>query len=471
METGTTAWRRMLLPVGFALACVVLAILAWRSFGGSVPLEPQGYRATLQLPHASNVFPGGDVRMAGVTIGEIKEVERTGNHGRVTIELDADHAPLRSGATAILRTKTLLGEGYVELTPGPRSAPEIPDGGALAARRTRPQQRLDDVLQTFEPGTRTDLRNLFGGVAKAFGGRSQAFNDAVGDAAPTAASVREVVDVLAGQSRDLQQLIAGGGDVLSAVGDQQGTLQAAVDNGHRVLDATARRDRELAATVDALPPFLGSLTRASRTIGGATGELNAAVSSLRTVTPKLTPALREIDRAAPQFASLFEELPPTLAAGRRGLPALTRIMKAAARPFDEIHPTLRELIPFLELLGASRTSVVGTFGNVASVLNGTMVDAKGRVIHYGNGLPTIWNEIVGGWVKKLPSSRGNPYPKPDSATDIGTEGQLRSFDCRHQGNPLYLPPLGTGTPPCRVQGPWEFKGKTAYFPRLQPAPP
>jgi hypothetical protein len=52
-----------------------------------------------------------------------------------------------------------------------------------------------------------------------------------------------------------------------------------------------------------------------------------------------------------------------------------------------------------------------------------------------------------------------------------TRGYLQSFQCRHTGNPLLLPPTGTGTPPCDVQGPWTFNGHSSYYPVMTKAAP
>ncbi len=98
-----------------------------------------------------------------------------------------------------------------------------------------------------------------------------------------------------------------------------------------------------------------------------------------------------------------------------------------------------------------------------------MVGAGGRVIHRAGGAVTVWNESIGGWIKRLPTNRANPYLRPDGLASLGRE-PLKSYDCRNTGNPLYVPPTGSGAPPCVTQGPWTYKGSTAFYPRLQRAP-
>jgi len=306
-------------------------------------------------------------------------------------------------------------------------------------------------------------------LAAAFAARGPAVNDALGDAAGAAGGTQAVLATLDEQGVSLQRLIAGSGTILDVLGRRQGTLRAALDAAERVLTTTGERDRELAATMRALPPFLTELRRTAGTLGAAQGDLAGAADGLRSVAPRVGPALREIQAASPGFRRLFTELPPVLAAADAGLPRLRRILRAASPALGAIHPTLREAIPVLELLGKVRDSAITTFAGVGQIHNGFFVGPGNRLTHYANGIITLWNESIGGWTKRLPSNRGNTYPAPGFLEDIA-RGGLRSYDCRHIGNRAYLPPFG-GAPPCITQGPWTYDGTTRAYPHLLPAPP
>jgi phospholipid/cholesterol/gamma-HCH transport system substrate-binding protein len=470
METRTPSLRLLVLPVAFGLVCVVLTLLVFHVFGGRLPLEAKGYRFTMPLPQASNLVTGSDVQIAGVKIGEVTDVERRGNGAQATLEIKPAFVPIRTGARAIARTKTLLGEGYVELAPGPRRAAPIPDGGTMAASQVQPNVQLDEFLQTFGPDTRRRMHELFAGVATAFAGRSEAFNDALGSSAPLAGSVDQILGVVDAQRADLGALVSSSAGILNAIGERQGLLQAAVRAGDDVLDVTARERRGLRATVRALPPFLKQLQATSRTITAASPDLNAGVAALQPVAPKVRPALEQIDAAAPEFTALLRALPKTIAAGKQGLPALSSMIGATRSAFAEFYPTARELIPIVQLMAANPTAPEAPFADVAALTNGIFVGPGGLVQHYAKGLPTVWNETIGGWVKRLPTNILNPYVKPGGQADIAKLGHIKAFDCRNVKNPPYVPSTGTGSPPCDLQGPWEFNGKSAFYPRLELAP-
>ncbi|HYF26985.1 MAG TPA: hypothetical protein VD931_14675, partial [Baekduia sp.] len=271
--------------------------------------------------------------------------------------------------------------------------------------------------------------------------------------------------------RDLEGLVAASADVLGVIGDEDGLVRTAITAGDDVLDLTGRRARGVRATVRALPPFLRQLRATSRTVADASPDLRRAIRALEPVAPEAQPALAAIRRAAPEFRELFRALPGTVAAGRAGLPALTAMLRPTRDALREFHPTSRELIPLMQLIAVNPEGPAASFANVAALVNGVMVGPGGLVQHYAKGLPTVWNETIGGWKTRLPTNILNPYVKPDGLRDIERHGYVKAFDCRNTDNPGYLPSTGNGSPPCVLQGPWTFNGVEAFYPRLQQSPP
>lgn len=469
MRTQSPSHRLLVLPIVFALVCGCLLIATWRIFGGDLPLQPRDYRVQLTLPHATNLYPGADVRTAGVTIGQVDDVRRVGGSARTTITIRPRHAPLRAGATVMLRTKTLLGEGYLALAPGDPGAPEVPDGGSLPNGATLTSQRIDDVLATFDPATRRGLRTLVDGLSRSVAGRGADLSAILATTGPAVSDLETVATELDRDRRSLQQLLANGGDVFAALAERGADVQRALESGDRVLTVTAARRSALRQTLREVPPFLRQLRRSAAVISSATGDLDAATRALVPVATRARPTLDAIGRAAPPYQRLFTELAPAFRDIRAALPATRRVVRAAGPSLEQVHEGAREVLPLAQILTESRDSVVGSTANVASAMAGVVEGAQGQRLNYVAAFPTVWNETVGGWIKRLPSNRGNAYPAPGSARDIA-RGGLEAFDCRHTGNRLYLPPTG-GTPPCVTQEPWTFNGVAAAYPRLKRSPP
>src|SRR5205807_1935549 len=120
MQTGSPAVTKIVTMVLFALSCVGLLLFLWLSFGGTIPFNPKGYEFRISFPNADQLATQADVRIAGVTVGKVinKTLDPQGNRTIATVQMDTKYAPVHKDAKAILRMKTILGETYVEMTPG-----------------------------------------------------------------------------------------------------------------------------------------------------------------------------------------------------------------------------------------------------------------------------------------------------------------------------------------------------------------
>ena len=67
----------------------------------------------------------------------------------------------------ILRQKTLLGENYLELTPGSKDAADLADGGPARRRPVEPTDELDEIYSALDKPTRDAFQEWMGELAKA----------------------------------------------------------------------------------------------------------------------------------------------------------------------------------------------------------------------------------------------------------------------------------------------------------------
>ena len=176
MQQEAPTLGRVLTIAAFALSCFGLLLYLWVSFGGAIPLAPKGYRFRASFPQAVQLADQADVRVAGISIGKVvsEGLDPAGNRTVATIEVDPQFAPIHVDARAILRQKTLLGETYIELTPGTAGSPTIPEGGMLADGRIGRAVTLDQVVQAFDPVTRQAFRNWQRDLAAGTAGRGRA---------------------------------------------------------------------------------------------------------------------------------------------------------------------------------------------------------------------------------------------------------------------------------------------------------
>src|SRR5215213_11973392 len=257
MQKAAPSLPRILVMVVFALSCFGLLLFLWLSFGGPVPLKPKGYQVKIDFPEATTLAQEADVRVAGVPVGKVRKVEVGDGTNRTvaTVELESRYAPLRSDARAILRQKTLLGETYVELTPGSPKAKPVPENGTLRASQVSPTVELDEIYRSFDPPTRRAFQVWMQTQAQAIKGHGRDINDALGNLGPFAEDASEAVDILNRQQAAVRRLISNTGVVFGALTERGDQLRGLIENSNRVFQTTAARDRELQEAFVALPTF------------------------------------------------------------------------------------------------------------------------------------------------------------------------------------------------------------------------
>src|ERR1700728_1439410 len=159
--------------IAFSLSCIGLMIFVWTQFGGSIPFAPQGYRVKALFTETGLLVPNADVRISGVNVGKVTNVQARGVDSLVTMNIDHQYAPIPTDTRAILREKTLLGEAYLELSTGNRSGPHLPDGGTIPASQVQHTEQLDQVLQSFNTQTQHNLQAVLSGTYESLNGRGE----------------------------------------------------------------------------------------------------------------------------------------------------------------------------------------------------------------------------------------------------------------------------------------------------------
>ena len=172
MQKQAPTLGRLLVMVGFALSCFGLLLFLWLAFGGPIPLKPKGYQFKVSFGEATQLAVEADVRISGVPGRQGQDrSSRTRRRARSTATHRARgalRADRRRDTQAILRQKTLLGETYVELTPGnPRTPGRCPRAARCRpaqvsadrrARRDLPRVRPRDARRRSRRGCRQQAR-------------------------------------------------------------------------------------------------------------------------------------------------------------------------------------------------------------------------------------------------------------------------------------------------------------------------
>ena len=362
MQKAAPNFGRIAVMVGFALSCFALVLFLWLAFGGPIPLKPKGYRLSASFAEASQLATEADVRISGVPVGKVKLIEPDAKTGRslVTMELDAKYSPLPSDSKALLRQKTLLGETYVELTPGTEQAEKVPEGGRLPAGSVSATVELDEILRTFDPETRAAFQEWMQTQAQAIGSHGRDLNDALGNLGPLAEDASELVDILNRQEPAVRRLISDTGVVFEALTERDGQLRDLIENSGLVFRTTAQRDRELQEAFVALPTFEREARQTVDRLTQFARDTDPLVDQLRPAARELSPTLTDLSALAPDLKAFFRETNPLIDASKAGFPAAERVLADLRPLLAQVDPALRQLNPILDYLGLYKRELTGS---------------------------------------------------------------------------------------------------------------
>jgi virulence factor Mce-like protein len=456
----------------FALSCFGLLLFLWLSFGGSVPLKAQSYRVKISFPEATQLALQADVRVAGVTIGKVvnKTLDSQGNRTIATIELNARYAPIHKDARAILRQKTLLGETYVELTPGhPGKNNDVPEGGLLSRSNVRPTVELDEIFTALDPTTRQAFKNWQQSLAQSVRGNDQNLNSALGNLPAFVADGTKLTAVLDVQRTALRGLIKDTGTVFASLARDQGKLRDLVVNSATVFGETAAKNRQLAETFQVFPTFLDESKLTLARLQTFARDTDPLIRDLRPVAHDLVPTLRAVRLLAPDLRSFFNHLGPLITVSRRGLPALRDILRGAKPLLGQLGPFLEQINPVLVYLEHNQHRVSDFLSNGGTGLAALTPSASGGIGHYLRQLGPAGPESAT-QPTRANTNRGNSYLPPLAFTGA-TGGHFQMFpnwECSTDESGGTQLPAGNNTPLPTDDRAGCFVGRPTYsqFPRI-----
>lgn len=523
MQKQAPSLGRILVAAGFTLSCFGLILFLWIAFGGPVPLKPESYRITAYFPEATQLAVESDVRIGGVSVGKVKEIELAPPDKRVdgndttaaVLEIQPEFAPISSDARAILRQKTLLGETYVELAPGrkPRAGEDpapvslgananttdaqadavepIPEGGELAIANTENATQIDEIFNALDEETRAAFQRWQANAAVAIQDRGLDLNDALGNLGPFVTDAAEVVESLKRERESLQGLVRDTGTVFSALSERDQELAGAIRGARGTFGALADADRALAEAIEILPTFQRETRSTLTRLDEFQADTRPLVRDLLPVAKDISPTLRSVRELSPHLEKLFRDLDPLIVAGKDGLPALRRFLgDEGLRPtLDALDPFLANLNPATRFLTAYRTTVTDFLATPGVALSASLPYQQGQpsARHYLKQLAYLQAEALSIWGTRLPQNRGNAYPSPDylAIPEMASRGIFPNFDCKNldfvtdptgllpqptdeeeawEGNqPPGIPKVGGTFAGCFIQGdfPAEFGGGRA----------
>jgi phospholipid/cholesterol/gamma-HCH transport system substrate-binding protein len=347
---------------------------------------------------------GSDVRVRGQRVGQVHGVSFA-DGPRIEVQLPGGF-DLYKDATARIRSRSLLGQKYVQIDPGTPSSGALGDN-VLPRDRTTTVVDIVDLVDTFDDATRRALHTALLETGTGAAGRGPDLNDLIAASPDLLADLNLTGRTLTAEETRLVAFLATAERLSGRFDDREQELEAlirqmgdtllavATDEGQPLADTV----QKLPSTLDALTPALSDLGAAAAALGPAVQDLGPAAAALGAVTPDLRAALRESVPVLGKVPSVSGLTTPALSALTKTFDDARPLAPALGKAFDSAAAQLAVLAPYAPDIDLLLDGLRDAFAEG---------DANGKYLRVASIFAAI-NQA---------GSR-NPYPAPGQAAEDG----------------------------------------------------
>jgi phospholipid/cholesterol/gamma-HCH transport system substrate-binding protein len=266
---------------------VGLALLAYMSFrvGGFDLGKKKGYEVYGVFDNASGLKKDVSIEIAGIEIGKVSRISLFEGRARVDMVIHSD-VVLDVDCQATIRTKGVLGDKFVEITPGTPDLPDLAPGDRIIIAKTPTD--IDQII-TKVGEISNDIRKVTNSLNSVLGTEEGA------------AQMKEMLANFSEMSANLAQLTRDNTEQVKQMvenltlfsADLRDMSGANKKNINAILASFAETSRKMNQTVTSLQKISDKIARGEGTIGALVHDdstirnLNSSLASLRDISEKL----------------------------------------------------------------------------------------------------------------------------------------------------------------------------------------
>jgi len=238
----------------FAIVSILLTYTIWSTLQRSVPGTTHSYSAT--FTDVMGVRIGDDVRMAGVRVGRVDEIDfDEGYLARVDFSIQ-DRQRLTTTTKALVRYQNLIGQRYIALVPGEGEGDPLEPDGHIPQERTEPSFDVSALLSGFEPLFSVlqpdQINSLSETLIQALQGDNVSLSTLIVQAADLAATFGQRDEILG-------QVITNLSSVLAGLANRSGELESLITQSTALVEALYAEGELLKSSVDQIATSTDSL--------------------------------------------------------------------------------------------------------------------------------------------------------------------------------------------------------------------
>jgi ABC-type transporter Mla subunit MlaD len=305
-----------------ALALALLGSLAGSLVAVAGADDTRTY--TIELDNAFGLVDGSEVRIAGVTQGEVTDLDiNDAKRAVITAELSGPLSQLGEETVCSSEPQSLIAEYFIDCDS--RGAPleargsvADPDIPVEQTRQTVQQDLVQNMLR--EPFNRR-LQLIINEFGTALAGNPEALNAAIRRGAPALRNLRTVLRILGDQNRTIRDLNVNADRILLRLADRRGDVVRFIQEAGDTAAASAERRTDLSRDFEILDDFLAELEPTMADLGGLAREQTPLLADLRAAAPGLNRLARDLPAFSDSTQITLRSLGQAGVIGRQALHA------------------------------------------------------------------------------------------------------------------------------------------------------
>jgi len=276
------------------IVAICLSCLAGAGGLSAVAGADDTHTYRIEMYNAFGIVPESQIRVAGVTVGSVKDLTVNERKRAVaTVEVTGDAARLGDETTCESSPQSLLAEYYIDCQP---AGEPLGDGGMIPAGRVEMAIQPDIVANTMREPFRARLTILVNEFGTALAGNPEALREAIRLGAPALTELEEMTRILAGQAESIRDLNENSEKVSGELARYREQVVDFVDEAEDLARTGLERREDVARGFDRFDDYVA--------------ELRPTLSQLNDTARQQAPLLAALRRAAPELHRLTEVLPP-----------------------------------------------------------------------------------------------------------------------------------------------------------------
>ncbi|MEA2346731.1 MAG: phospholipid/cholesterol/gamma-HCH transport system substrate-binding protein [Thermoleophilaceae bacterium] len=348
---------------------MIIAIAAVLFVWWVIGTRTQAHTIKAGFTSAVQLFPGLDVRVDGIDAGKVGKISYVDGVSVVEIGISDERVwPLHQGTRAVARWGTTVGNGtrFIELDPGPDSAPAIADGGIIPTDNTVSAVEFDDLFNTFNADTRESFQTMLANTGGTVVGHEKGLASGLEESPEAFEAAGGVFHELAQDEYSLQRLVSDTSNTASILANNSDAIRNVVAGAAQTFDAFGSNSADLRTDIAEFPETLRqSRTTLSRfdssinELNGLMNDLKPGAQQLRPLAAQMRPALSQLRHTAPNALSTVRTI-------TNSAPDITAMLRRGAPFSRDIDPLFKNLAPMIGCFRPYAPEFAGFLSNWAS---------------------------------------------------------------------------------------------------------